>query len=94
MIYVEMDKNSIACQGHSKDLICNTVSTLMWALSITLEQEKAKDMVVIEGDGQHMVECLIDDTTRPIMDGFKACFRLLEEQFSDEIKVSEDVSVG
>lgn len=94
MIDVEMDENSIACEGHSEQLLCNTVSTLMWAMSITLDNAKAKDMVVIEGDGKHMVECLPDETTTPIIDGFKECFRILAEQFPEEIKVLESVSVG
>lgn len=87
MIEVMMNNKSIDAEGHASQLICNTVSTLMWSLAMCMNKVNAEDLVVVEGDGKHMVSITPDGITATILDGFIECFKCLGEQFPDEVKI-------
>ena len=87
MITVEITNKSIVTNGHASELICNTVSVLMWSLSISLTTNNAYDLVVKEDDGYEEISYTPTEKTSPIFMGIAECFRALGEQFPDEVKI-------
>ena len=87
MITVEISKDSIVTNGHASELICNSVSVLMWALSISLMKNDAYDLVVKEDDGYEQISFTPTEKTSPIFTGIAECFKALGEQFPDEVKI-------
>jgi uncharacterized protein YsxB (DUF464 family) len=87
MISVEITKKSIVSNGHASELICNSVSVLMWALSMSLLNESAEDLVVKESEGHEEISFKPSKTTIPIFNGIVSCFKAMGEQFPNEIKI-------
>ena len=89
MIKVTIEKGKITAEGHANNnYICNTVSTMMWALSNNLEKANARKLEIYEDDGLHIVACKVDRRSKPSLEGFIECFKLLAEQFPEEIFVT------
>lgn len=87
MITVEITDKSIVTNGHASELICNTVSVLMWSLSISLLKNEAYDLVVKEDDGYEEISYTPTEKTGPIFYGTVECFKALGEQFPDDVKI-------
>jgi len=92
MITVEIGKHSITANGHASEgnyLICNSVSVLLWSLAISLSKAEAYGLEVKEDEGFQMVKFTPTQKTMPIFLGAAECFRLMGEQFPEEIKIFE-----
>ena len=88
MINVKITKNSIDAEGHAENkYVCNTVSTLMWAMCVGMQRANAKDLKVLEGDGKHTIEYAPEAQTKTIVNTFTECFIELAEEFPKEIKL-------
>ena len=87
MINIEIKDNQIEAKGHASTLICNSVSVLMWSLAISLENAKAKDLVVVEDDGYQLVKYEPEDITKMIFNGVAESLALIGAQFPKEVKI-------
>lgn len=89
MIKITIKDKSIEADGHAiNPYVCNSVSTLMWALTVALEDgSEDSPRGVREGNGYQYVEYKGSDMADTIFKCFVECFVQLAEQFPHEIEI-------
>jgi len=87
MINISIHDTQITAEGHASTLICNSVSVLMWALAVSLDNAGAKELYVNMGDGYQMVSLLPDDKTEGIFKGISESLKLMAAEYPKEIKI-------
>lgn len=85
MIVVTASKKGIEAKGHATTLICNSVSVLLWSLSVALEDAHAKDLDIKEGDGFQKITFGDAKSARGTYQNIVKSIKLLAEQFPAEI---------
>jgi len=90
MITLEVTNKSITANGHAKEqLICNSVSVLLWGLCVSLDHAGAYDLEVSEDDGYQQVIYTPTEKTAPIFNGVVEALRRLAGNFPTEVKIFE-----
>lgn len=90
MITLEITNKSITANGHAKEqLICNSVSVLLWGLCVSLDNAGAYDLEVSEDDGFQQVIYTPTEKTAPIFNGVVEALRRLAGNFPTEVKIFE-----
>ncbi len=90
MVVFEITKKSITANGHaSEQLICNSISVLLWALAVSLDKANANGLAVEEGNGYQQISYEPTPETVPIFDGFVECIRQIASQYPKEMVVFE-----
>ena len=88
MITINIGNTSIEAKGHaSNNLICNSVSVLMWALATSLAHGDAVNLEVIDSDGYQYINYCPDERLQVVFDGFAESLKQIAENFPEEVSI-------
>lgn len=90
MVTLEITNKSITANGHAKEqLICNSISVLLWGLCVSLDAAGAYNLEVKEDDGFQQIIYTPTERTAPIFNGMVEALRRLAANYPSEVKIFE-----